>query len=199
MTPRLLSGTFRDFELLKLNCDELVSKFALKCKLRPCTWACRCSPGGSTAAPTPAPSTAPRARCGLTPCYDSPNHVLDPQFWSQWGSHSMAGKNCQALMRGVLLRRRHGSARPTPVEEQVPQHLHLLHLITSSPQHLNTSAPQYLNASTPQRLSTSTPQHLNASTPQHLNTSTPQHLNTSTPQRLITSSPHHPQLPPTGT
>ena len=34
MTPRLLSGTFRDFQLLKLNLDKLLSNFAFNCNLR---------------------------------------------------------------------------------------------------------------------------------------------------------------------
>ena len=34
LTPRLLSGTFRDSQLLKLKYDKLVSNFAFKCNLR---------------------------------------------------------------------------------------------------------------------------------------------------------------------
>ena len=33
MTPRLLSGTFRDFQLLKPNYDKLLSNFASNCIL----------------------------------------------------------------------------------------------------------------------------------------------------------------------
>ena len=35
LTPRLLSGTFRDFQRLKLKCDELLSNVAFNCTLRP--------------------------------------------------------------------------------------------------------------------------------------------------------------------
>ena len=34
LTPRLLSGTFRDFQLLKLKHDTMLSHFAIKCNLR---------------------------------------------------------------------------------------------------------------------------------------------------------------------
>jgi len=34
LTPRLLSGTFRGFQLLTLTDDKLLSNFALNCKVR---------------------------------------------------------------------------------------------------------------------------------------------------------------------
>ena len=40
LTPRLLSGTFRDFQRLKLQYDELLSSFAFNFNPRPSTEAC---------------------------------------------------------------------------------------------------------------------------------------------------------------